>query len=195
MEKIHSYHHGNLRNELIEKAIAIVNKEGEQALSIRKVAGACGVTYAAPYSHFKSKEELLLACREYVSKQFAEYLTNSIIDNDYSDPNILGILGYAYIDFFKLHPVYFDFIFSGKETCKVILTLDEVQDNYPPFEIFRKACLALTEKNGLSKEQGLAQLIKCWSLVHGVTALIVSPNVELEGDWGEYIKTLFDCEV
>ncbi len=192
MEKTHSYHHGNLRNELIEKAIAIVNNEGEKALSIRKVAGACGVTYAAPYSHFKSKEELLLACREYVSKQFAEYLTNSIIDKDISNPDTLGILGYAYIDFFKLHPVYFDFIFRGKETCKAILTLDEVKDNYPPFEIFRKACFTLTEKYGLSKEQGLAKLIKCWSLVHGVTALIISPNVELNGDWDDYLKELFD---
>ncbi len=192
MEKTHSYHHGNLRCELIEKAIAIVNNEGEQALSIRRVAGACGVTYAAPYSHFKNKEELLLACREYVSKQFAEYLSNSISDKDIFDPDTLGILGYAYIDFFKLHPVYYNFIFSGKETCKVILTLNEVKGNYPPFEIFRKVCLALTEKYGLNKEQGLAKLIKCWSLVHGVTALIISPNVELNGDWGDYIKTLFD---
>ena len=44
MNKIQPYHHGNLKKELIEKAIAIVNNEGEQALSIRKVAGACGVT-------------------------------------------------------------------------------------------------------------------------------------------------------
>lgn len=192
MEKKDSYHHGNLRNELIEKAIAIVNNEGEEALSIRKVAGACGVTYAAPYSHFKSKDELLFACREYVSKQFAEYLNNSIKDKDISNPETLDILGYAYIHFFKSHPLYFDFIFSGKETCKAVLTLDEVKDNYPPFEIFRKACLALTEKYGLSKEVGLAKLIKCWSLVHGITALIVSPNVELNGDWDEYIKTLFE---
>ena len=34
MDKIQSYHHGNLRNELIEKAIDIVNNEGEQALSL-----------------------------------------------------------------------------------------------------------------------------------------------------------------
>lgn len=192
MNKIQPYHHGNLKKELIEKAIAIVNNEGEQALSIRKVAGACGVTYAAPYAHFKNKEELLLACREYVSIQFAEHLENSINEKDISNPDTLSILGYAYIYFFKLHPVYFNFIFNGKETCKAILTLDEIKDNYPPFEIFRKACLALTDKYGISKKQGLAKLIKCWSLVHGVTALIISPNVELNGDWDDYLKTLFD---
>ncbi len=192
MEKTHSYHHGNLRNELIEKAIAIVNNEGEQALSIRKVAGACGVTYAAPYAHFKSKEALLLACREYVSKQFGDYLSNSIANKDTTNPETLNILGNAYIEFFKLHPVYYNFIFNSKETCKMVLTLDEVKDNYPPFEVFRKVCLSLTEHYGITKQQGLARLIKCWSLVHGATALIISPNVELNGNWSDYLKTLYN---
>lgn len=192
MGKTPTYHHGNLRNELIEKAIAIVNNEGEQGLSIRKVAGACGVTYAAPYSHFKSKEALLFACREYVSKQFADYLSNSIADKDTTNPETLNILGNAYIEFFKLHPVYYNFIFSSRETCKMVLTLDEVKDNYPPFEVFRKVCLTLTESYGITKQQGLARLIKCWSIVHGATALLISPNVELDGDWSEYLQTLYN---
>lgn len=191
MEKPRSYHHGNLRNELIEKAIGIVNDEGEQGLSIRKVAGACNVTYAAPYAHFKSKEELLSACREYVSKQFADYLSDSIADKDTANPETLNILGNAYIEFFRTNPVYFNFIFNSKNTCKMVLTLDEVKDNYPPFEVFRKICLTLTETYGLTKQQGLARLIKCWSLVHGATALIISPNVDLVGDWGEYLKNLY----
>lgn len=192
MEKTHSYHHGNLRNELIKKAIAIVNNEGEQGLSIRKVAGACGVTYAAPYSHFKSKEELLLACREYVSKQFADYLTNSIADKDTTNPETLNVLGNAYIEFFRENPEFYNFIFNSKETCKMVLTLDEVKDNYPPFEVFRKVCLSLTESYGITKQQGLSRLIKCWSLVHGATALIISPNIDFDGDWGELLKNLYN---
>ena len=191
MDKTHSYHHGNLRNELIEQAIAIVNDEGEQALSIRKVAGACGVSYAAPYAHFKNKEQLLSACREYVSKQFADFLSDSIAGKDITNPETLNILGNAYIEFFKLHPVYYNFIYNSKETCKMVLTLDEVKDNYPPFEVFRKVCLALTEGFGITREQGLAKLIKCWSVVHGATALIISPNVELDGDWSNYLSGLY----
>lgn len=80
MDKIQSYHHGNLRNELIEKAIDIVNNEGEQALSIRKVAGACGVTYAAPYAHFKNKEDLLTAIQEHITEQFATLLENTLFE-------------------------------------------------------------------------------------------------------------------
>lgn len=55
------YHHKDLRNALIEKGIEIVNSEGLYSFSLRKVAAACGVSHAAPYSHFQSKEELLLS--------------------------------------------------------------------------------------------------------------------------------------
>ena len=73
----------------------------------------------------------------------------------------------------------------------MVLTLDEVKDNYPPFEVFRKICFALTESFGITREQGLAKLIKCWSVVHGATALIISPNVELDGDWSDYLSGLY----
>ena len=45
------YHHKNLKNDLIEKGIELVNKNGINQLSLRKVAQACGVSHAAPYSH------------------------------------------------------------------------------------------------------------------------------------------------
>lgn len=191
MEKEHSYHHGNLRNDLIEKAIAIVNAEGERGLSMRKVAGVCGVSYAAPYAHFMNKDDLLSACREYVSELFAGHLSRSIAGEDAGDPKTLNILGDAYIEFFKSHPAYYNFVFNTEKSCKMVLTLDEVKGNYPPFEVFRKVCLTLTERYGLTKREGLARLIRCWSLVHGAAALIISPNVELDGDWSEYLKTLY----
>ncbi len=43
-----SYHHGNLRQALIEAGIRIINEKGEDDLSLRKVAAACGVSHAAP---------------------------------------------------------------------------------------------------------------------------------------------------
>ena len=44
---------------LNRKRIKLVNTEGLHSFSLRKVAAACGVSHAAPYSHFQSKEELL----------------------------------------------------------------------------------------------------------------------------------------
>jgi len=60
------YHHGNLRKELIEKGIKMINDTGEEKLSLRKLAVECGVSNAAPYTHFKNKDELLKAMSEYI---------------------------------------------------------------------------------------------------------------------------------
>ena len=58
-----SYHHGNLRQALIEAGIKIINESGEENLSLRKVAALCNVSHAAPYAHFKDKDELLEAIK------------------------------------------------------------------------------------------------------------------------------------
>ena len=55
------YHHGDLRRALIGKAINILESEGEAALTMRRIARDAGVSQAAPYSHFKSKKDLLTA--------------------------------------------------------------------------------------------------------------------------------------
>ena len=54
--KSKSYHHGDLRNALIETGIELINEYGEEKLSLRKVATKCGVSNAAPYAHFKNKD-------------------------------------------------------------------------------------------------------------------------------------------
>lgn len=54
-----NYHHGDLRNALIQTAIALLPKYGVAGLSMRAVAKAAGVSHAAPYRHFRDKTDLL----------------------------------------------------------------------------------------------------------------------------------------
>lgn len=72
LEQRQSYHHKDLRKALIETGIELVSKEGVSAFSLRKVAAACGVSHAAPYSHFQNKEELLKESRKDKSKKMLE---------------------------------------------------------------------------------------------------------------------------
>ena len=64
-----SYHHNNLKNELIEKGIELVSNYGLSQLSLRKVAQSCNVSHAAPYSHFANKEELVAAMQLHITEQ------------------------------------------------------------------------------------------------------------------------------
>ena len=75
-----SYHHGNLRQALIDAGIKIINESGEENLSLRKVALRCNVSHAAPYAHFKDKDELIEAIKTSVTNQFMEELSGAVED-------------------------------------------------------------------------------------------------------------------
>lgn len=55
------YHHGDLRTALVAAGRAMVEAEGEAAITLRAVARAAGVSQAAPYHHFRDKTALLAA--------------------------------------------------------------------------------------------------------------------------------------
>jgi AcrR family transcriptional regulator len=55
------YHHGNLRQALLEAALALVEAGKEHGLSLRTVAARAGVSSAAPYRHFQDREALMAA--------------------------------------------------------------------------------------------------------------------------------------
>jgi AcrR family transcriptional regulator len=54
-----SYHHGDLRSTLLETALKLLEEGGQQAISLRAVARAAGVSHAAPYHHFADKAALI----------------------------------------------------------------------------------------------------------------------------------------
>ena len=65
-----SYHHGNLKAELIEKGLEFIANYGTENLSLRKLADSVGVSPAAPYAHFRNKEAFLSEVRDYITDQF-----------------------------------------------------------------------------------------------------------------------------
>lgn len=186
------YHHGNLKNEIIERGIQIISEHGHEHLSLRNLSKECGVSHNAIYRHFESKEKMIESCRSYVTTALTQHLQNTIEGLNPSDPRTINRLSYAYIEYFKKHPAYFNFIYQDKTSCKIVFSLEECSGNYPPYEIFRKLCIALIKEYGLSKEEGVKRLVKYWSLMQGVVSLIISPNVELYGNWDYCLENLFE---
>ena len=68
------YHHGDLRSGLVTTAWDMVAKKGVDALSLRAVADALGVSHAAPAHHFRDKHALLDALRAEAWRRFADAL-------------------------------------------------------------------------------------------------------------------------
>lgn len=192
-----TYHHKELKKELIEKGIELVNSEGVKEFSLRKAAAACGVSHAAPYSHFHSKEELLDAMQDYITKQFSEILEGTI-EEFREEPDILEHLGRAYILFFLRNPQYYSFLFS-QSNMKIDLSLNGGDaNNYKPFEIYKSLVLRLLEDSDYPDRERKDVVIAVWSFVHGITSLATMKNVYYDEKWEDKIMDLmkaFDCPV
>lgn len=184
------YHHGNLKKELIEVGIQIISEEGFEHLSLRNISKQCGVSHNAIYRHFDNKEQMIDCCREYVTESLTEYLSKSIEGKDAFTSDTLKILGHSYIQFYREHPTYFSFLYRNS-TLRIIFSMDETEGNYPPFEIFQKACCTYCKYYELSKDEGLKILVRLWSLTHGAISLMISPNVELDGKWEDFLDDIF----
>ena len=72
---------------------------------------SCGLSHAAPYSHFSNKEELLQEMQLHITKKFTEVLENTVSQYR-GTPIFLLEFGKAYISFFISHPQYFNFLFQ-----------------------------------------------------------------------------------
>ena len=187
------YHHGDLRNALIEEGIKMINSGGEGSLSMRKLAEKCGVSMAAPYAHFKSKDDLINAMKNHVTDNFTEHLEKSVskIRDGGIEKKIIA-LGNAYVLFFMEHPEYFTFLFSRGYIHVNLDFSKSDENNFKPFLILKDLCTQyFTEKKPeLSDYEKELEIIRIWASVQGLTSIIFMNNVKWSRSWKKEISNL-----
>lgn len=187
MKKQEQYHHKDLKNALIERGIELVNTEGLQSFSLRKVAATCGVSHAAPYSHFQNKDELLNAMQNHITDQFSKILESTIMAHE-NEPDILKHLGKAYVVFFMDNPHYFSFLYT-QSTMRIDLSSGAMSGfNYKPFEIYKEMLKKIMDKTDYPKEKQKDAIIALWAFIHGIASLATMKNVIYDEDWKQKIS-------
>ena len=185
------YHREGLKNLLIEKGIEIVNTDGVHSFSLRKAAAACKVSHAAPYSHFRNKEELLNAMQLHITERFSKTLETAVAENK-KPAALLKKLGIAYVSFFIDNPAYFQFLYSSSD-IKVDLTLSIPDEkNYKPFILYKNSIVSLLKQTKVPKKKQNDILITIWAFIHGLTALATMKNVHYDKKWKEKIGDFMD---
>lgn len=164
------YHHGNLREALIRTALDLIEKKGLSGLTFAEAARAAGVSPAAPYRHFRDRDELVAG----VARQGFERLEAGLRaawDNGRPDP-LAGIerIGRAYLAFARAEPAHYTAMFESG------LSLDAhpelLQANDRAFAILRKAADAVARRLPPERRPPPAMLaLHVWTLAHGVVAL------------------------
>ncbi len=167
------FHHGNLKDELIEASISFVTAQKDTEISMREIANSLGVTHAAVYRHFESKNELLAAVAANGYLLLAKYLDDEFVKlkNLRPRPLLFGMLN-AYIDFSLEHEGYYRVMFNRD----VIKSSDEdlanaiAQSRIP----MQMAIERITQKNGFRDTLLIATLPNdIWSFLHGYITLVI----------------------
>ena len=168
MEK-KSYHHGNLKNALVEAGIALIIDKGVENLSIRNVVNMIGVSHTAPYRHIKNKEELIIAIAIRGFELLEEKMKGVMNEAELDDYGRLVQLGKNYIRFAIENREYFRIMFGPyikNKTAHADL-FAAYNSSFVLLLYAVKKCLG--EKKKSLKITALA----VWSLVHGYTNLVI----------------------
>jgi AcrR family transcriptional regulator len=105
------YHHGDLRRALLEAAERVLERDGVGALSLRAVAREAGVSAAAPYHHFKDKDDLLAGVAKAGFEQMTDYMRNAALAA--VDPRArLNAIGVAYVCFARDNPALYHLMYD-----------------------------------------------------------------------------------
>ena len=185
------YHHGSLKNALIEKGLVLLNSGGAEAFSIRKVADMCGVSHAAPYRHFKNKAELIEAITMSVSKEFMEAVEKALAQNEGDYRKQIEILGCVYVKFMVENPEHFKFIFLTNHNNPIILYNGTfIQEQRWPVNLFKKLFTGYLESAGRGGADWSAQALVFWSLVHGLSVMLINNTVSPEGNYLDLVSAI-----
>ncbi|MDE6712276.1 MAG: TetR/AcrR family transcriptional regulator [Lachnospiraceae bacterium] len=184
------YHHGDLKVELIQTGLKMIQDNGIEKLSLRKLSAKCNVSEAAPYSHFKNKDELLVAMQEYVTQQLQNHLERAYesTEKKHSPKSILN-MGKAYVLFFLQYPEYYTFLFS-QPCVKIDLSMKPCEDSFFPFQYYKEKAYFVYRKEGFVDEQIKYGIIAMWAKVHGLAAIASMKYVEKDFEWENVLEKI-----
>ena len=176
-----TYHHGNLKEELISSACKICEVDGHDHMSLRSIAKEANVSQTAPYRHFKTKESLLAE----VSKRGFDELTERMNEALNKKNNALSLedqfleMGLAYLEFGIEKRNIYDLMHSPSIQKADFPELLESAGG--AFDVLVKILMKLhpeIDENKLSQK-----CMKYWAMMHGLIGILdIKPNSPTESD-------------
>jgi AcrR family transcriptional regulator len=164
-----SYHHGALREALLEAAEKIVRREGVNALTLRAVARAAGVSHAAPAHHFKDLSALLTELAVVGFRRFRAYMERAASEPDRKP----WYAARAYVSFATENPGLFLIMFRSENLDSKNAALDEERVS---------AFATLARDSGIGDQkpsfEDLGKLTADWALVHGFAMLYIDGRLK-----------------
>jgi AcrR family transcriptional regulator len=197
---VRGYHHGNLKEALIRAALELIASKGPAGFTFAEAARWAGVSPAAPYRHFRDRDELLsnVALRGF--EQFGAALARAWDDGRPDPFTAFDRLGRAYLHFARQNPAYYSAMFESGIPLDTAPELRLAGDN--AFAVLRHATEQLVATLPAAKRPPVLMMaLHIWALSHGIASLFgrgdaarrtlpMSPEELLEAEVLVYLRGL-----
>lgn len=168
-----AYHHGELRESLLELAERQLEKDGPAGLSLRKLGRKLGVSPGAPYRHFEDKDGLLAALATLGFKRLREMMLEAQ-EGSVGSEDRLRRAGVGYISFASKHPELFRLMFGWMPARDVP---ELWQSGDAAFAVLVDT-LTACHQEGLLSQSPLEAGLLAWSAVHGASFLLIDDGLK-----------------
>jgi AcrR family transcriptional regulator len=164
------YHHGNLREALIHAALELIARKGTAGFTFAEAARFAGVSPAAPYRHFRDRDELMASVALRGFGEFEAHLAHAWDGGRPDALTALDRLGRAYLEFARGKPAFYSAMFEGGVPVGASPALREASER--AFAVLRGAADAICAslpKTG--RPPALMVALHIWAMAHGVASL------------------------
>ena len=169
-ESPRGYHHGNLKEALLRAALELIAQKGPAGFTFAEAARWAGVSPAAPYRHFRDRDELLASVALRGFHQFEQALARAW---DEGRPDVffaLDRLGRAYLDFARSEPACYSAMFEGGVPLADNPELRDAGDR--AFAVLRAAAEKLcAQVPARDRPPALMVALHIWAMAHGIASL------------------------
>ena len=184
------YHHGDLKSTLLDAAIKMLKTKSARELSLRELAREAGVSIAAPYRHFKNKEELIAALMTQGFELKSKYMRESAEKNQGDILQLYYDCGLAYFRMGKNHPQHFKLMF-GAELIPENKYPDLQLASCSTFALLKNMVIKCQEAKLIGEGDPYVKALNCWTTVHGFTVLYAEGHLKWLGVTKENAEKAF----
>ena len=171
-----SYHHGNLHDALIIAAAELIEEKGSLDFAMIDAARKAGVSSAAPYRHYKDKDELLQAVCHLAFMSLTEAVEAAAEQHPDGSREQVIALGQSYVRFVLEHPDFYDLMFG--KTAARSMESDDVDLTNSGFYTIANSVKNWCEATGTGGNDPVDLAVKLWAMVHGLAGLARTEHVD-----------------
>jgi AcrR family transcriptional regulator len=164
------YHHGNLREALMKAALDLIAERGPAGATFAEAARRAGVSPAAPYRHFRDRDELLAAVAASGFERFADALKAGWDEGRPKPAEAFERMGRAYLDFARTRPADFVAMFESGIAADADPALARASQR--AFGVLREAAeILVAQMPAAGRPPALMVALHMWAMAHGVASL------------------------